>query len=154
MTKTQNTTSKASANKEPKTGKTSKKIDKEPNVAADPKKRGDLVVSARLKTILHDNDMNSGSDVPGFLSNLVNDLLRTASRNAKAAGRKTVRADDFVVANLLDVEMEPETRESETNFFFSQEGGEELVRRCSDISRSAVRRAVHNKRRRVIDVDV
>jgi len=61
------------------------------------KKKEMLVVSSKAKAALKKSGCNTASDALEGLNGYIYWLLETAAKRAKANGRKTVRAHDFVI---------------------------------------------------------
>jgi histone H3/H4 len=61
------------------------------------KKQEMLVVSSKAKSVLKKSGCNTAGDALEGLNGFIYWLLEQASKRAKANGRKTVRAHDFVI---------------------------------------------------------
>lgn len=60
------------------------------------KKQEPLVIASKAKAILKKNKCNTASDAFDGLNALISWYLEQAAKRAKANGRKTVRAHDFI----------------------------------------------------------
>lgn len=60
------------------------------------KKADPLVIASKAKAVLKKHKMNVASDALDGLNMVVMWYLDTAAKRAKANGRKTVRAHDFI----------------------------------------------------------
>ena len=61
------------------------------------KKAEVLVIASKAKAVLKKNKCNVASDALDGLNRVIGWYLEVASKRAKANGRKTVRAHDFMV---------------------------------------------------------
>lgn len=134
MTKTQNTKKDAPKQEAPAT----KPIEK--------KKNNDLVVTARLKSVLHDASMNGSGELTAMLSGHIEGLLQTAIKNAQLGGRKTVRVGDFAAVNLLEATTGKET-------YSSDESNAALLTKTLAVAEAAAARATDNKRKKLLPCD-
>lgn len=110
------------------------------------KQNSDLVVTARLKSVLHEASMNGSGELTGMLSSHIEGLLQTAIQNAKLGGRKTVRVGDFAAVNLLEATTSKET-------YSSEESNTALLTKSLAVAEAAAARATDNKRKKLLPCD-
>lgn len=66
-------------------------------MAAKKKQQEPLVIASKAKSVLKDAGCNTAGDAFDGLNSYVYWLLDQAAKRAKANGRKTVRATDFII---------------------------------------------------------
>ena len=141
MTATQN--SPAATPKTSKANKTQKVIKKD----SKDDKNNCLVVTARIKAILHDANMNTSGTLSEALSSQLLAVLHSAIENAKNANRKTVRNDDVMFVNILG-------DASKRGLACDEEVANSLQAELGKLAGRACDRAEGNKRKKLIVADV
>ena len=106
-----------------------------------------LVVTARIKGMLNDADMNTSGDLADALTAQLAVAMQAAISNAKNSNRKTVRVEDVCLVNVL---AEPAAR----GLACTEETTAAMEGALKELSGRACVRAEGNKRKKLLAVDV
>jgi histone H3/H4 len=111
------------------------------------KRDASLVVTARIKSVLHGSGMHGNAKLAAALSDSLNESIQAGISCAKLNGRKTVRENDVVVFNVGHFI-------AHQGVAYDAETIEAMRAKCEQMVERAAQRAKSNGRKSIMPFDV